>query len=223
MDTKCIGVRVGAFVIDLILAWIVVIAVGSFLLETVEVPAGGLGVDACELINDEYPICFNVNDDYYVGTDGDVVALLLVGAATWIAIRIIPQGLNGRTPGKKLLGLKVVNAEGVPPGIGRSALREIMWLIDSLPFLYLIGFITAAATKKNTRVGDMVAGTFVARADSVASGAIGSPESMGYQSAPPPVPTNQPVWDVERGAYVHRDPTGRVQVYDNATGQWRDG
>ena len=45
----------------------------------------------------------------------------------------------------------------------------------------------------------------------------------GLPERPPPVPTNQPVWDAERGAYVHRDPTGRVQIYDNATGQWHDG
>ncbi len=223
MDTKTIGRRIGAFVIDVIIAWIVVIVVGSFLLQTVEVPAGGLGVDACELIADEYPICFNVNDDYYVGDNGDLGVLVAVGLAAWLLLRVIPQGLNGRTPGKKLLGIKVVNAEGEPPGIGRSLLREVLWVIDSLPFLYLVGLITAAATKKNQRVGDMVAGTFVVRADSVGSSAIGSPESMGYQNAPPPIPTNQPVWDAERGAYVHRDASGRVQVYDDATGQWSDG
>lgn len=285
METKVLGRRIGGFIIDLILAWLVVAIAAIALLESLEVPGGSaLGQDGCELITDEYPLCFYTDDTYVVGTGGDTVALIAIGLAAWLVLRIIPQGINGRTLGKKVFGIKVVNEAGSPPGFGKSLLREFLWIVDSLPALYIVGLVTSAVSKNNQRVGDMAASTLVVRANA-GYPAAGHPNAgypgdagtapggyptgpgtdqppgagggypAGYptesggvaptdpgtgfpasgtgnddpvSSAPPPTgqplaEPGQPVWDPVRNAYIYRDPdTGREQIYDQASGQWRD-
>ncbi len=76
----------------------------------------------------------------------------------------ITEATLGGTLGKRLLGLRVVRLDGGPAGTGAVAVRTLMRLIDSLPFLYLIGFISMLATgARRQRLGDLVAKTTVAR------------------------------------------------------------
>jgi uncharacterized RDD family membrane protein YckC len=44
------------------------------------------------------------------------------------------------------------------------AIRTILRLVDSLPFLYLLGFIVIMVTPRRQRLGDLAGGTTVARA-----------------------------------------------------------
>jgi uncharacterized RDD family membrane protein YckC len=57
---------------------------------------------------------------------------------------------RGRTPGKRVTGLRVVRSGGRPITLVRSALRNILRLIDILPGLYAVGmtaiFASATAT-----------------------------------------------------------------------------
>lgn len=215
MNTKVIPRRIGAFVVDLILAWVAVIVAGIALLQTLTVPNGSaLGQDGCDRIVDEYPLCFYIDNDYLVGTSGDLGTLVLIGLGAWLLLRVIPQGLSGRTIGKMMFGIRVVNSAGEPPGIGRSLLREGLWIVDTLPTLYLVGLITAASSKQNQRVGDMAASTLVVRAGDTVAATTAPP--LGAQAPPA-----QPVWDPVRSAYVYRDTTGREQIYDDTTGEWR--
>ena len=48
-------------------------------------------------------------------------------------------------------------------GFLTSAIRNILRLIDFLPSAYLLGAIVILATRKNQRIGDVVAGTLVVR------------------------------------------------------------
>jgi uncharacterized RDD family membrane protein YckC len=70
---------------------------------------------------------------------------------------------SGRTPGKRLNGLRVVRVQGYPVGFLTSAIRNILRPIDFLPSAYLLGAIVVLATRKNQRIGDVVAGTLVVR------------------------------------------------------------
>jgi uncharacterized RDD family membrane protein YckC len=70
---------------------------------------------------------------------------------------------SGRTPGKRWNGLRVVRTEGQPIGFLASATRNLLRLIDWLPSLYVVGMISIFATRKNQRLGDIVAGTVVVR------------------------------------------------------------
>jgi uncharacterized RDD family membrane protein YckC len=70
---------------------------------------------------------------------------------------------SGRTPGKRLNGLRVVREGGEPVTFLASATRNVLRLIDMLPSLYLVGCISVLVTKRNQRLGDLAAGTLVVR------------------------------------------------------------
>jgi uncharacterized RDD family membrane protein YckC len=72
---------------------------------------------------------------------------------------------SGRTPGKRLNGLRVVRVDGSPVTFFTSAIRNVLRLVDILPFVapYLVGIVTILATRRNQRLGDVAAGTLVVR------------------------------------------------------------
>jgi uncharacterized RDD family membrane protein YckC len=70
---------------------------------------------------------------------------------------------SGRTPGKRVTHLRVVREEGTPVDLPASAIRNLLRLIDVLPFAYLIGLLMIVITKRNQRLGDLAGGTLVIR------------------------------------------------------------
>jgi len=70
---------------------------------------------------------------------------------------------GGRTPGKRVTGLRVVRAEGQPVGFVTSAIRNVMRILDILPFLYGVGMLVVFLTRRNQRLGDLAANTLVVR------------------------------------------------------------
>jgi uncharacterized RDD family membrane protein YckC len=70
----------------------------------------------------------------------------------------------GQTVGKFLLALRVVRADGSRPSAAAIAVRTLLRIVDWLPFLYLVGFITMMATgQRRMRLGDLAAKTMTAR------------------------------------------------------------
>lgn len=71
---------------------------------------------------------------------------------------------SGRTPGKRMNGLRVVRESGAPVNFTTSAVRNVLRIIDILPPpTYLVGISAILVTRRNQRVGDLVAGTLVVR------------------------------------------------------------
>jgi uncharacterized RDD family membrane protein YckC len=68
---------------------------------------------------------------------------------------------NGQTPGKRLLKLRVIQESGRPINPYQAIARNLMRLVDSLPFLYGVGCLTVLLNRQNKRLGDFVAGTVV--------------------------------------------------------------
>ena len=75
---------------------------------------------------------------------------------------LVLEATTGQTLGKKVMGLKVVALEG-ELSWGKVAIRTILRILDGL-FLYLVGVICIAVSKKHQRIGDMAAGTIVVKA-----------------------------------------------------------
>jgi uncharacterized RDD family membrane protein YckC len=72
------------------------------------------------------------------------------------------EAATGRTPGKRLLGLRVVHCDGTRPSPRAIAARTLLRLVDWLPLLYLAGFVTMLATgQRRQRLGDLAARTQV--------------------------------------------------------------
>jgi uncharacterized RDD family membrane protein YckC len=69
----------------------------------------------------------------------------------------------GRTPGKRMNGLRVVRETGAPITFSASAVRNILRVIDLLPGTYFVGMISILVSSRNQRLGDHAAGTLVVR------------------------------------------------------------
>lgn len=80
-----------------------------------------------------------------------------------MAYYAIMEGYRGQTAGKMLLGIRVVREDtGGVPGIKKAAVRSLLRVVDGI-FGYLVGFIAVVASRKDQRLGDMVARTVVVR------------------------------------------------------------
>ena len=70
---------------------------------------------------------------------------------------------SGRTPGKRLNGLRVVRESGGPVTFLASAIRNMLRLIDFLPGVISSASSSILVTARNQRLGDLAAGTLVVR------------------------------------------------------------
>jgi uncharacterized RDD family membrane protein YckC len=89
------------------------------------------------------------------------VWILMLGMPWLLYALLFEIFMDGQTPGKRVLNIKVIRLDGTPASIGDYTLRWIFALID-LKFLSgAIAVILIAAGGKGQRLGDMVAGTSV--------------------------------------------------------------
>lgn len=72
---------------------------------------------------------------------------------------------HGQTPGKRLLGLRVVAAGGLPAPPAAIVIRNLLRAVDALPSAYAVGFASCLLTAHRQRLGDLAAGTIVVRED----------------------------------------------------------
>jgi len=110
------------------------------------------------------------------GTFGNYTTITAV-AWPWqvllgLAYFTIPEALFGATPGKQLMGICVVSAGGTPVTVRAVLVRNVLRVIDWLPFLYVLGGTLALLSEKSQRFGDLLAGTtVVSRRDAAGAGA----------------------------------------------------
>jgi uncharacterized RDD family membrane protein YckC len=90
-----------------------------------------------------------------------VMIALMVGAGLtyFLYHPVLELALRGRTPGKRIAGIRIVTAEGEMAGAGPLLMRNLFRLIDSLPFFYVVGLVCCFVTRQSVRIGDMAAGT----------------------------------------------------------------
>lgn len=74
---------------------------------------------------------------------------------------VLEVAMHGRTPGKRMAGIRIVSRSGDIPGTGALLIRNVFRLVDSLPFAYLVGLASTICTQHNVRIGDIAAGTLL--------------------------------------------------------------
>jgi uncharacterized membrane protein SpoIIM required for sporulation/uncharacterized RDD family membrane protein YckC len=72
---------------------------------------------------------------------------------------ILEPLMAGRTPGKRLAGLRVLTPEGQVPTVGSLITRNIFRIVDSMPLFYVVGLLFVFFGKRHLRLGDLAAGT----------------------------------------------------------------
>lgn len=98
------------------------------------------------------------------GEAGYAVLALAVFVMTWFYQVLFEVLMQGRTPGKWALGLRVVAADGAPVGWMASFTRNLLRVVDALPVGYAAGLVACLFDPWGRRLGDMVAGTLVVHA-----------------------------------------------------------
>jgi len=74
---------------------------------------------------------------------------------------VLEIALHGRTPGKRMAGVRIVTRNGGTPSVGALLVRNIFRMIDSLPAFYLVGLVCCLFSSQRLRIGDMAAGTLL--------------------------------------------------------------
>jgi uncharacterized RDD family membrane protein YckC len=153
--TSVMGKRIGAFFIDLFIAWAAAIAFFFTFSESRSVFGDPCGT------SDSPVLCFYADGTVRFAEGGDAAAIILMSMGVWFLLQWIIPTFTGGSPGKLMVGLRVVDQHsGQLAGTGKHLVRALFLVLDQIPF-FLIGLITSVSSKGHRRVGDMVASTFV--------------------------------------------------------------
>lgn len=94
------------------------------------------------------------------GGVGTAISLIFLFLVEWF-YPVIFEIYKRATPGKSVLGLEVMQADGSPLSWSSSLLRNLLRTADFFPFLYCSGFISMMLNNKFQRLGDLAADTVV--------------------------------------------------------------
>lgn len=90
-----------------------------------------------------------------------LVAVLPALAIYFLYHPVLEIAMHGRTPGKRVAGVRIVTREGATPGVGAILIRNIFRLVDSLPTFYCVGLAVTLVSAQHVRIGDLAAGTLL--------------------------------------------------------------
>jgi uncharacterized RDD family membrane protein YckC len=90
--------------------------------------------------------------------------------------------MRGRTPGKRIAGVRLVTRSGGVPSTGALLIRNIFRLIDSMPAVYVVGLVACFVTDDRVRIGDLAAGTVLVNEEREAADAL---DGLGLAGADP--------------------------------------
>jgi uncharacterized RDD family membrane protein YckC len=89
--------------------------------------------------------------------------LFLIFLFNWGYFTLFEAFNNGRTPGKRIARIRVIQRSGRAIGLFESMARNFIRYIDQIPFFYAVGAIAIFVTRDHQRLGDLAAGTLVVR------------------------------------------------------------
>jgi uncharacterized RDD family membrane protein YckC len=87
--------------------------------------------------------------------------LILFFALEWFYPVVFELGRSGATPGKKVMGLKVVMDNGLPVTPAASFTRNLLRVADFLPLCYDFAIVSMLVRRDCKRLGDLAAATLV--------------------------------------------------------------
>lgn len=170
--TNVRGKRIGAVFIDAALLILPSLVIAfSFLKERAD-------LTSCEQVSASFKSCLEVGDRLYVATGGRLIAWQLTAVLLGLLYYVVLQGKTGWTPGKRMVGIRVVDGNGAICGMRRAFVRYLPFLVPALipavgfifgALIALAEFILILAHRRHQRMGDLFAKTYV-----VSQSAVGS-------------------------------------------------
>jgi uncharacterized RDD family membrane protein YckC len=139
---------------------------------------------------------------------------------------------RGQTIGKRVLGLRVMDARGFKLHVSQIVIRNVLRFVDLLPMFYVVGGVSCALSRHSQRLGDIAANTVVVRRQPIAipdaAGQIGERYNsmldysqlaarLRYRAKPEAV-------EIAVEALIRRDtlePAARLRVFDELAAHFR--
>jgi uncharacterized RDD family membrane protein YckC len=98
---------------------------------------------------------------------GSALAIALLTIASFVLFFgyfiVFELAWNGQSPGKRLLGLRVIRDGGFPVDAGASVIRNLVRILETSLGFYVISAVVTLLSPENKRLGDFAAGTIVVR------------------------------------------------------------
>jgi uncharacterized RDD family membrane protein YckC len=98
---------------------------------------------------------------------GDNTVTLVLGIGAFVTIFgyfWVSEALwSGQTIGKKAFRLRVVGDRGEPLTFMQAGIRNVVRIVDFLPYAYGVGLVVLFVNGKGKRLGDLAAGTIVVK------------------------------------------------------------
>ncbi len=107
------------------------------------------------------------------------LAIFAVADGYFILFEIV---WNGQTPGKRMVGIRVIRENGYPMRPIDAVIRNLVRVVDWLPGAYGIGVLTMLLNKRSKRLGDFASRTIVVREGSRGAGALLMPAAESAES-----------------------------------------
>lgn len=108
---------------------------------------------------------------------------IVIFAVNWLYPVVFELMPAAATPGKRIMGLQVMMANGLPITPAGCLIRNLMRVVDLLPLMYAFAIVLILLRRDSRRLGDLAGGTLVAYRNEIApAGAFGAGDPM-----PPPI------------------------------------
>ncbi len=147
-----------------------------------------------------------LGDTLWAFSTRDVIAVTAAAAVAGIITgALVPRLAGGRSPGKILLGMRVVTLDGQSAGLARHLMRTVAAPADLMPIVVpgLTGYAFAASNPRQQRIGDRLAKTIVVEKGEHSGSAAPASKSEAPVSAATNVPTN-PVPTIKSATLLRR-------------------
>jgi uncharacterized RDD family membrane protein YckC len=145
----------------------------------------------------------------FMGNVGVGILLVAYFVLEWFYPVIFELSRSGATPGKSVVGLKVVMDNGLPVTPAASLTRNLLRVADFLPFAFGAAIVTMLVRRDGKRLGDLAAATLVVHQPP-------RPAKTRLEGVPPVVPA-RPLAPTDQAALVAlaaRAPTLTVERLD---------
>ncbi|BAW04056.1 RDD family protein [Nocardia seriolae] len=149
------GARVGAYIVDFLIASLPVLILYGI--------GFAIGFKDADCVTEHTDTSYSTSCSG--GLSGAGIALIALGVLYGLVVGfylIYLEGKTGQTPGKKMLGIRLVReADGQPLGFGMAFVRRICHVVDALPCY--IGFLWPLWDAKRQTFADKILSTIVVK------------------------------------------------------------
>jgi uncharacterized RDD family membrane protein YckC len=156
---------------------------------------------------------------YYVGPSlsvagkipekwAEAILIALPFVFYWGYFTLFEAYWDGRTPGKRVAKIRVIQRSGRGIGLFESMTRNFLRVVDQIPLIYAVGVVSIFLTRQHQRLGDLAAGTLVVHDREHLNTASSVDNSRTFtsglfDSAPAPAPARSKEFEVASSKVQH--------------------